>query len=87
LEAEAKVNDDGGVAADQLRSFVERIERMEEEKAGIAGDIRDVYAEAKAMGFDAKILKRIISFRKKDKAEQDEEDALFEMYANALGLI
>ena len=62
------------VAADQLKAFIERIERLEEEKAGIAGDIKDVYAEAKGNGFDTKVLRKIISLRKRDYAERQEED-------------
>ena len=58
------------VAADQLKAFIERIERLEEEKAGIAGDIKDVYAEAKGNGFDTKVLRKIISLRKRDYAER-----------------
>ena len=60
---------EGTVAADQLRLFIERIERLEEEKAGIAGDIKDVYAEAKGNGFDTKVLRKIISLRTRDYAE------------------
>src|SRR3712207_8015946 len=64
------------VAADQLKAFIERIERLEEEKAGIAGDIKDVYAEAKGNGFDTKVLRKIISLRKRDYAERQEEEAI-----------
>lgn len=74
------------VAADQLKSFVERIEKLEEEKAGIAGDIRDTYAEAKGNGFDTKILRRIIAMRKRDHAERQEEEAILELYLHALGM-
>lgn len=76
----------GGVAAGQLRSFVERIEHLEEEKKGIADDIRDVYAEAKGNGFDTKILRRVISLRKKDSAERQEEEAILDLYLHALGM-
>ena len=75
------------VAADQLKAFVERIERLEEEKAGIAGDIKDIYAEAKGNGFDTKALRRIISMRKKDHAERQEEEAMLELYMQALGMV
>lgn len=78
--------DASSVAADQLKSFIERIERLEEEKAGIAGDIKDVYAEATGAGFDAKILRKIVSLRKKDHAERQEEDAITELYLSALGM-
>ena len=75
------------VAADQLKAFIERIERLEEEKAGISGDIKDVYAEAKGNGFDAKILRKIVSLRKKDHSERMEEEAVLELYMQALGMI
>src|ERR687894_446800 len=74
------------VAADQLQAFVERIERLEEEKAGIAGDIKEVYAEAKGNGFDTKVLRKIISLRKRDYAERQEEEAILELYLQALGM-
>lgn len=74
------------VAADQLKSFIERIERLEEEKAGIAGDIKDIYAEAKGSGFDTKAMRKIISLRKKDHAERQEEEAVLELYLQALGM-
>lgn len=73
------------VAADQLKSFVERLERLEEEKAGLAGDIRDVYAEAKGNGFDVKVLRKLIARRKKDHATIQEEEAILELYEQALG--
>ena len=78
--------DAGGVAAGQLRSFVERIERLEEEKKGIADDIRDVYAEAKGNGFDTKVLRQVIRLRKKDAAERQEEEAILDLYMHALGM-
>ncbi|QFU15428.1 DUF2312 domain-containing protein [Microvirga thermotolerans] len=74
------------VAADQLKAFIERIERLEEEKAGIAGDIKDVYAEAKANGFDTKVIRKIIAIRKRDYAERQEEEAILELYMQALGM-
>ena len=74
-------------AQGQLRSLVERIERLEEEKKTIAGDIKEVYAEAKANGFDTKILRKVISFRKKDRNEREEEDAIFDLYMSALGML
>lgn len=76
-----------GVARDQLRAFVERIERLEEEKKTIADDIKDVYGEAKAMGFDTKILKQVISLRKKDDQERMEQDLILDTYLHALGMI
>ena len=74
------------VAADQLKSFIERIERLEEEKAGIAGDIKEIYAEAKGNGFDTKVMRKIISLRRKDHAERQEEEAILELYLQALGM-
>lgn len=74
------------VAADQLKSFVERIERLEEEKQTIADDIKDVYAEAKGNGFDVKILRQIIRIRKQDKSEREEMEAILELYMQALGM-
>ena len=77
--------DNSSVAADQLKAIIERIERLEEEKAGLASDIKDVYAEAKGNGFDTKVLRRIISLRKKDYDERQEEEAILELYLQALG--
>ncbi|CAB4143322.1 Azospirillum phage Cd, Gp10 [uncultured Caudovirales phage] len=74
------------VSADQLRLLIERIERLEEEKKGISDDIKDVYAEAKATGFDAKIMKQIVKLRKKTRDARMEEEALLETYKAALGL-
>jgi uncharacterized protein (UPF0335 family) len=74
------------VAADQLKAFVERIERLDEEKSSLAGDIREVFAEAKANGFDTKAMRRIIALRKKDYAERKEEEAILELYMQALGM-
>ena len=80
------MSDAHGVARDQLRAFIERIERLEEEKAAIAGDIKEVYAEAKGNGFDTKVLRKIISLRKQDHAERMEQEALIELYMTALGM-
>lgn len=77
---------DDNVAADQLRLFIERIERLEEEKKGMADDIRDVYLEAKSQGFDSKTMRAIVRLRKMEKNARDEMDALLETYRNALGL-
>jgi uncharacterized protein (UPF0335 family) len=76
----------GGIAADQLKSIIERIERLEEEKAGIASDIKDIFAEAKGNGYDVKTLRKVIQLRKKDAAERDEEEFLLDTYKRALGL-
>lgn len=75
------------VAADQLKAFIERIERLEEEKAGIAGDIKDCYAEAKGNGFDTKVLRKLVGMRKRDYAERQEEEAILELYMQALGMV
>ena len=75
------------VTAEQLRLFIERIERLEEEKKGIADDIRDVYLEAKSQGFDSKTMRSIVKLRKMEKDARDEMDALLETYRNALGLV
>lgn len=74
------------VSAEQLRQYIERVERLEEEKKGISDDIKDVYGEAKAMGFDAKIMKQIVRLRKKTRDARMEEEALLETYKAALGL-
>ena len=74
-------------AQGQLKSLVERIERLEEEKKAIAGDIKEVYAEAKANGFDTKILRKVISLRKKEAAEREEEQSMLDLYLSALGMI
>ena len=78
---------DGSIAADQLRLFIERIERLEEEKKGIADDIKDVYAEAKANGYDTKTMRAVVRLRKMEKHQLDEQDALLETYRAALGMI
>ena len=75
------------VAADQLRLFLERIERLEEEKKGIADDVKDVYAEAKANGYDTKTMRAIVRLRKMESHARQEADALLETYRNALGLV
>lgn len=77
---------DTGVAADELKQFIERLERLEEEKTGIAGDIKEVFAELKGRGFDAKAVRQILRIRKKDQAERQEEEAILELYLQALGM-
>jgi uncharacterized protein (UPF0335 family) len=77
---------EGSVAADELRLLIERIERLEEEKKGIADDVRDVYGEAKARGYDAKTMRAIVRLRKMEKNARDEAEALLETYKAALGL-
>ncbi len=75
---------DGGFAAAHLRAFIERIERLEEEKRALAGDIKEVYAEAKANGFEPKIMRQVVRLRKMDTAERQEQEALIDVYLNAL---
>jgi len=77
----------GAVAADELRLLIERAERLEEEKKGIADDIKDVMAEAKGRGYDPKAIRKILSIRKKKKEEYQEEEAILEVYMQALGMI
>jgi uncharacterized protein (UPF0335 family) len=74
------------VSADQLRLLVERVERLEEEKKGIQDDIKDVYGEAKAVGFDVKTMRSIVKLRKMEKHHREEQEALLETYKAALGL-
>jgi uncharacterized protein (UPF0335 family) len=74
-------------AKDQLKSIVERIERLEEEKQSLADDIKEVYAEAKGNGFDTKIVRKVIGLRKQDTAERQEQEALLDLYMHALGMI
>lgn len=75
------------VAADRLKSFIERIERLEEERKGITADIRDIYAEAKGVGFDTKTMRKIVQLRKIDSAEREEQESLLDVYKQALGMI
>lgn len=77
---------DSTLAADQLRSFVERIERLEEEKAALSSDVREVYAELKATGFDPKTVRQIVRLRKLDTNELQEQEALLDTYKSALGM-
>lgn len=74
------------VAAGQLRSFIERVERLEEEKATIADDIKEVFAEAKATGFDTKAIRKLVKLRKMDPAERQEAEAILDLYKHALGM-
>ena len=78
--------DIGGVAGDRLRAFVERIERLEEEKRTLGADIKEVYAEAKGSGFDIRILRQLIRLRRMDKDDLDEQETLLELYKRALGM-
>ena len=76
---------EGNVAADQLRLFIERIERLEEEKKAIADDVKDVYGEAKANGYDPKIMRMVVRLRKMESHTRQEQDAILETYRNAIG--
>jgi uncharacterized protein (UPF0335 family) len=76
----------GGIAADRLRSLVDRIERLEEEKKALASDIKDIYAEAKSAGFDVKVLRQLIRVRKQEAAEVEEQETMLDVYRRALGM-
>ena len=73
-------------AKDQLKSVIERVERLEEEKAALAADIREVYSEAKANGFDTKIIRQVVRLRKLDRADRQEQEAILDLYLSALGM-
>jgi len=81
------MTDVGGIAAEQLRSFIERIERLEEEKAALAADIKDVFAEAKSSGFEIKIMRQILRMRKMEPNDLQEQETLLELYMRALGMV
>ncbi|MDH5750676.1 MAG: DUF2312 domain-containing protein [Rhodospirillales bacterium] len=80
------MSDVGGVAGDRLKAFVDRIERLEEEKAALAADIREVFSEAKGVGFDVKIMRQILRLRKMDAPTREEEEHLIDVYKRALGM-
>jgi uncharacterized protein (UPF0335 family) len=77
---------EGSIAADELRLLIERIERLEEEKKAIADDVKDVFAEAKARGYDTKAMRKIVQIRRKKREEYQEEEAILETYKAALGI-
>jgi uncharacterized protein (UPF0335 family) len=79
--------DVAGIAGDRLKSFIERIERLEEEKRALAEDIKEVYAEAKGTGFDTKIMRQLIKLRKMDKNDLDEQETLLDVYKRAIGML
>lgn len=85
-QRESTANDAGGVSGQRLKAFIERVERLEEEKAGLAEDVKDIFAEAKAVGFDVKIMRKVIRLRKMDKEKRQEEEELLELYKAAIGL-
>ena len=76
----------GGVAGEQLRTLIERIERLEADKEALTSDIRDVYTQAKAAGFSVKVVRQLVRLRKMDKEERDEQEALLEVYRQAIGM-
>jgi uncharacterized protein (UPF0335 family) len=76
----------GNIAADRLRSLIERIERLEEERKALAGDIKDIYSEAKSAGFDTKVIRQLIRIRKQEPAEVEEQETLLDVYRRALGM-
>lgn len=76
----------GGVAVDRLRSLVERIERLEEERKALGNDVKDIYAEAKSAGFDPKVLRQLIKLRKQEAAEVEEQETMLDIYRRALGM-
>lgn len=75
-----------GFAKDHLKSLIERVERLEEEKAALTADIREVYAEAKGQGFDTKIMRQVVRLRKLDRADRQEQEAILDLYMGALGM-
>ena len=81
------MTDVGGVSSERLRSFVERIERLEEEKTALMADIKEVYAEAKGTGFDVKTMRKVVSLRKMDESDRQEAEFLLDTYLSALGMI
>jgi uncharacterized protein (UPF0335 family) len=83
---DSEAQDVGGVAGARLKSFIERIERLEEEKSAIADDIKDIYAEAKGTGFDSKTIRKIVSLRKLDVEKRREADDMLELYKSAIGM-
>lgn len=85
-DTEGRSADVGGLAADRLRAFVERIERLEEERAALGADIREVYSEAKAAGFDVKTMRHVVRLRKLDSNDRQEQEALLDLYKQALDL-
>jgi len=85
-EKKPETMETGGIAADRLRSLVDRIERLEEERKALASDIKDIYAEAKSAGFDVKVLRQLIRIRKQEAAEVEEQETLLDVYRRALGM-
>jgi uncharacterized protein (UPF0335 family) len=86
MSEEPSVGHNSGFAVDHLRSFVERVERLSEEKDALTADIREVYSEAKGQGFDTKIMREIVRLRKLDRADFQEREAILDLYKSALGM-
>lgn len=76
----------GGIAAERLRSIIERVERLEEEKRALSSDVKDIFAEAKSAGFDVKVIRQVIRIRKQEPAEVEEQETLMDLYRRALGM-
>ena len=85
-EGARKPADAGRIAGERLKSFIERIERLEEEKAALGGDIKEVYSEAKGVGFDTKIMRQLVRLRRMDSADRREQEELLDLYKRAIGL-
>lgn len=79
-------SDVGGIAADRLRSIIERIERLEEERKALGDDIKDIFSEAKSAGFDVKVIRQVIRLRKQEPADVEEQETLLDLYRRALGM-
>ena len=86
-EGKAAAEGSAGFAQGKLRSLIERIERLEEEKAALGADVREVYSEAKGQGFDTKIMRKVVALRKLETADRQEQDALLERYLDELGML
>ena len=86
IDITEKQPETGGIAADRLRSLVDRIERLEEERKALGNDIKDIYQEAKSAGFDVKVLRQLIRQRKQEAAEIEEQETLLDLYRRALGM-
>jgi uncharacterized protein (UPF0335 family) len=86
MSDDEKTTQVGGIAAEALRQFIERIERLEEEKKALSGDIKDVYSQAKSQGFDTKIIRKIIQLRKMEEQEREETEQLIDLYKAAIGM-
>lgn len=82
----SETTNNGGIAADRLRSIIERVERLEDERKALGADIRDVFTEAKSAGFDVKVIKQIIKLRKQEPAEVEEQETILDAYRRALGI-